>query len=65
MEQIQDIKEAVELYNKELSNLIGNSSEWNEFPEWPSFSVILPFGLSNSINTNSTKIYYYMLKTKI
>ena len=31
MEQIQDIKEAVELYNKGLSNLIGNSSEWNEF----------------------------------
>lgn len=31
MEQIQDIKEAVELYNKGLSDLIGNSSKWNEF----------------------------------
>ena len=31
MNQIRDIKEAVELYNKGLSNLIGNSKEWKEF----------------------------------
>ena len=31
MEQIQDIKEAVQIYNKGLSNLLGNSDEWKEF----------------------------------
>ncbi|MCI8548372.1 MAG: hypothetical protein HFJ38_05735 [Bacilli bacterium] len=31
MEQIQDIKEAVQIYNKGLSNLLGNSNEWKEF----------------------------------
>ena len=31
MEQLKDIKEAVELYKKGLSNLIGNSAEWKEF----------------------------------
>ena len=30
MEQIQDIKEAVQIYNKGLSNLIGNSDEWKQ-----------------------------------
>lgn len=31
MEQIQDIKEAVKIYNKGLSNLLGNANEWREF----------------------------------
>lgn len=31
MEQIQDIKEAVQIYNKGLSSLLGNSNEWKEF----------------------------------
>lgn len=31
MEQIQDIKQAVELYNKGIYTLLGNSSEWREF----------------------------------
>lgn len=31
MEQIQDIKEAVQIYNKGLSSLLGNPNEWKEF----------------------------------
>lgn len=31
MEQIHDIKEAVEIYNKGLENLTGNVTEWKEF----------------------------------
>ena len=31
MEQVHDIKEAVALYDKGLSNLLGNATEWKEF----------------------------------
>lgn len=31
MEQIQDIKQAVELYNKGIDTLLSNSNEWREF----------------------------------
>lgn len=31
MKQVHDIKEAVALYDKVLSNLIGNATEWNGF----------------------------------
>ena len=31
MEQLENIKDAVKIYNKVLSNLLGNSKEWLEF----------------------------------
>lgn len=36
MEQIHDIKEAVNIYKTGLSNLIGNPDEWNEFLKFSS-----------------------------
>ena len=36
MKQIQDVKEAKEIYSKAISNLIGNDTEWKEFLKFSS-----------------------------